>query len=224
MEVGGVGVSKLLAAAGGKLDASALVLQTLLQQMQQPKLEMQNVSTLLQHQHRHQPQLGIKRARSESSEDDASEGKEESADNKLSKRRAQIALASRRSRAKRKAELTELREQNNELEARNSLLSAHNAQLQAEVAQLKKKLQNSDGASSCSVETAQVGVEVPLAKKAVLADDLEEDEDLKPLVRKLEEKVAWLVSGMREDVLALMGSDLPAAKKRRFMELSLQFK
>lgn len=150
---------------------------------------------------------------------------------KLDKRRAQIALASRRSRAKRKAELGQLREEHTKVVAQNNDLLARNTVLEAEVARLKKRLFNEDNASNFSVETERnVSSDSEVICKDTRRDktrnsiSIHNDTDLLPLVEKLEEKVNWLVSGFKEDVIALIGKDLPDAKKRRFNELKVVFK
>mmetsp|Transcript_6155 Transcript_6155/g.9631 ORF Transcript_6155/g.9631 Transcript_6155/m.9631 type:complete len:194 (-) Transcript_6155:1199-1780(-) len=126
---------------------------------------------------------------------------------KISKRRSQIAAASRKSRAKRKRELTDLRDENNGL--------------RAEVSQLKKRLRELgedvviDGGEtdtqSCGGGSTSEETEIETKEAAVFEKEskleAEEQPQLKQIVTFLNERMAWFFQTIKNDAITYNEAD-----------------
>ena len=143
---------------------------------------------------------------------------------KLSKRRAQIAAASRKSRAKRKVELSELQQKMAQLEAANAALVARESELRSELSRAHQRHRecDNDAASACSSVATTPGEDelAPLRAPTSLAAD----PDLAAIVKHLTGKAEYFLQGVREDALLLLGKDLPADKKERVLALRVFLK
>lgn len=143
---------------------------------------------------------------------------------KLSKRRAQIAAASRKSRAKRKVELSELQQKMAQLEAANAALVARESELRSELSRAHQRHRecDNDAASACSSVATTPGEEEPAPLRAPTS--LAADPDLAAIVKHLTGKAEYFLQGVREDALLLLGKDLPAEKKERVLALRVYLK
>jgi hypothetical protein len=180
-----------------------------------------------------------KRARSDSADSTLSEGSEVSGSaadlksysggvapelHKQSKRRAQIAAASRKSRAKRKVELSELQQKMEQLEAANAALVARESELRSELSRARQRHRecDNDAASACSSVATTPGEDEPAPLRAPTS--LAADPDLAAIVKHLTGKAEYFLQGVREDALLLLGKDLPADKKERVLALGVYLK
>mmetsp|Transcript_16319 Transcript_16319/g.29847 ORF Transcript_16319/g.29847 Transcript_16319/m.29847 type:complete len:224 (-) Transcript_16319:91-762(-) len=141
---------------------------------------------------------------------------------KLSKRRAQVAAASRKSRAKKKRQMAELMNENEALQTKNKSLEAENQALLEEVMHLRKKPRESDEVSQCSsVETFEA------APQPEFADQLKSpllDEELRKVLDPLAQDLDYILSGVREDKLKIFGAGLTEAKRDQIRKLKVTFR